>query len=278
MRLSRLTALLATFVVLFAGSMNAQQQQQAAKRKRLLVIGESKGFQHDSVSYAMAKLLNWGKETGLWDTYLRTDTQLITKKKLNGNAKNLDYFDAVAFYTTGELPMDEEQKTALMSFIKADGKGFVGMHSAPDTFYKWAEYGEMLGGWFDGHPWNTFEAPIIVEDRQHPATRHMPPSFTIRDEIYQLKNWSRDKVRVLMRLDESKLDLNVKNVKREDKDWAVTWTKSYGTGRVFYTSLGHVDESYDNPLIKQMFIEAIKWTLGLTEADTNSHPKTTATN
>src|SRR5690554_6106762 len=122
MRLSRFTALLAATGILFAGSLQAQQQ-----RKRLLVIGESKGFQHDSISYAMASLLNWGKETGLWDTFIRTDTQLITKEKLRGNAKNLDYFDAVAFYTTGELPMNEEQKAALMSFIKEDGKGFIGM-------------------------------------------------------------------------------------------------------------------------------------------------------
>jgi type 1 glutamine amidotransferase len=106
----------------------------------------------------------------------------------------------------------------------------------------------------------------------------MPASFTIRDEIYQAKSWSREKVRVLMRLDETKLNMNVKNVKREDKDWAVAWTKTYGKGRVFYTTLGHLDEVYDNPLVKQMYIEAVKWALGLTEAHTNSHPKPAASN
>ena len=74
-------------------------------RKRLLVIAESKGWQHDSISHAMATLERLGKETGIWDTYLRTDTQLVTKKKPTGlNIKNLDYFDAVAFFTTGLHP------------------------------------------------------------------------------------------------------------------------------------------------------------------------------
>ena len=78
------------------------------------------------------------------------------------------------FYTTGELDMNDEQKKDLMSFIKDDGKGFIGVHSATDTFYQWPEYGEMIGGWFDQHPWGTFDAPILVEDKNFPATKHMP--------------------------------------------------------------------------------------------------------
>ncbi len=143
--------------------------QAQTKKKRLLAIGASKGFQHDSISQAMGTLWKLGQETGLWDTYIRTDTQLITKKKLTGNAKNIDYFDAVFFYTTGELDLDDEQKAALLSFVRDDGKGFLGGHSAPDCLYKWPEYGEMLGGYFDQHPWNTFPAPILVEDRGIPA-------------------------------------------------------------------------------------------------------------
>jgi type 1 glutamine amidotransferase len=273
MGILRFTGIVAA-AALLAGSMCAQGQgQQQPRRKRVLVIGEVKGFQHDSVSYAMAKVWNWGKETGLWDTYLRSDSQLVTKEKLKGNAKNLDYFDAVVFYTTGELPMNDEQKAALLSFVKEDGKGFIGIHSATDTFYQWPEYGEMIGGWFDLHPWNTFEAPILVEDKDHPATKHMPNSFTMRDEIYQFKAYSRDKVRVLMRLDEKKLDLKNKNVRRTDQDFAVTWVKNYGKGRVFYSTLGHVEEAYENPLVKQMYVEGIKWALGLAEGHTNPHPK-----
>jgi type 1 glutamine amidotransferase len=248
------------------------QQATGAKRKKVLAIGQVKGFQHDSVSHALASIERWGKESGLWDTYIRTDTQLITKKKLEGNAKNLDFFDAVIFYTTGELDMDAQQKADLLAFVR-DGKGFVGVHSATDTFYNWPEYGEMIGGYFDKHPWNTFQAPIIVEDRDHPTTSHLSKTMVVHDEIYQFKNYSRDKVRVLMRLDENKIDLQNKNVVRTDKDFAVSWVKSYGKGRVFYSTLGHREEVYELPEVKQMYVEAIKWVMGMTEGGTTPHPK-----
>ena len=127
-------------------SLSAGLYGQAPAKKKVLCIGQVKGFQHDSVTYGLASIWKWGQETGLYDTYIRTDCELITKKKLSNNAKNLDWFDAVVFYTTGELDMDESQKADLLSFVRDDGKGFVGVHSAPDTFYKWPEYGEMIGG------------------------------------------------------------------------------------------------------------------------------------
>ena len=77
--------------------------QAPPRKKKLLAIGAVAGFQHDSVSNGLATMWKIGHDTGLWDTYIRTDTQLITKKKLDGNAKNLDYFDAIYLYTTGEL-------------------------------------------------------------------------------------------------------------------------------------------------------------------------------
>ncbi len=123
----------------------AQTPPTAPKKKKLLAIGAVSGFQHDTVSNGLATMWQIGHDTGLWDTYIRTDTQLITKKKIPaGNAKNLDYFDAIYMYTTGELPMDDEQKAALLSFVHDDGKGIIGGHSAIDTFYKWPEYGEMM--------------------------------------------------------------------------------------------------------------------------------------
>ena len=84
----------------------------------------------------------------------RTDTELLTKGKAGPNGKNLNYFDALVFAsTTGELDLNDQQKKDMMSFIHDDGKGFVGVHAALDTNYKWPEYGEMIGGWFDQHPW-----------------------------------------------------------------------------------------------------------------------------
>jgi type 1 glutamine amidotransferase len=241
--------------------------------KHVLIIGQTKGYEHDSISPAMAAIYNLGKESGLWDTTLRTDTELLTKKDLKNNAKNLNYFDVLIFAsTTGELEMDASQKQDMLSFIKEDGKGFVGIHAALDTNYTWPEYGVMIGGWFDQHPWMTFNAPIINEDPDFPAVRHLPKAFVKYDEIYQPKNWSRSEVNVLLSLDPTKLDYaNNPRIHREDHDFPVAWSKMYGKGRVFYSTLGHTEESWDDPDIRTMYFEAIKWALGMTEGSTSSH-------
>ena len=104
--------------------------------------------------------------------------------------------------------------------------------------------------------------------------RHFPASFVKNDEIYQAKAWARDKVNVLLRLDETKLKIDGnKRVKRDDRDFAVAWAKMYGKGRVFYSTLGHTNESWSDPAVKTMYFEAIKWALGMTEGSTQSHPR-----
>ncbi|MFZ0956765.1 MAG: ThuA domain-containing protein [Candidatus Sulfotelmatobacter sp.] len=241
-------------------------------KKHLLVIGEEKGYRHEAVSHAMATIERLGTETGLWDTTLRTDTEVLTKKKLEYNAKDLNDFDAVLFYTGGDLEMDAQQKADFISFIHDDGKGFIGVHSAAITFVDWPEYGDMIGGYYDEHPWLTFDAPIIVEDPSFPGMQQWPHAFVLRDEIYQMRNYSRDKLRVLMRLDVSKLDMKNKNVRRTDGDFAVTWAKMYGKGRVYYTTLGHVKENWDKPEFQQMITEAIAWAMGLENADVTPRP------
>ena len=254
--------------LVFAVSLAAQQP-----KKRLLFIGESKGWQHESISDAAATLWKLGHLSGLWETVIRTDCQLITKKKLDLHATNLDTFDAVAFFTTGELDMDDSQKADLLSFVHDDGKGFIAIHSATDTFYKWPAYGDMVGGYFDEHPWMTFEAPLIVEDPKFPGMRHLKKAFTMRDEIYQIKDFSREKVRVLLRLDESKLDLKNPKVHRTDGDFAVMWARTYGKGRVLYDGLGHVEAVWDRPDIQKMYVEQVKWIMGLEPGDAMPRPR-----
>ncbi len=258
--------------VLLAVSTISAAQSAPSTKKHLLVLGEEKGYRHEAVSHAMATIERLGNETGLWDTTIRTDTEVLTKKKLEYNAKNLNDFDAVLFYTGGELPMDASQKADLLSFIHDDGKGFIGVHSATITFTEWPEYGEMIGGYFDEHPWGTFDAPILVEDPNFPGMQQWTRSFVLNDEIYQLRNYSRDKVRVLMRLDPSKLDLSNPKVHRTDRDFAVTWARMYGKGRVYYSNLGHVKENWDDRKIQQMYVEGIKWALGLVNADATPRP------
>jgi len=266
LRAASCLVLLAAVVVL------AAQTPSAPPRKQLLAIGEEKGYRHEAVSHALATIERLGRESGLWDTVIRTDTEALTKNKLEYNAKNLNSFDAVLFYTGGTLEMDDRQKADFLSFIHDDGKGFIGIHSATITFTKWPEYGEMIGGYYDEHPWGTFDAPIVVEDPDFPGMSQWPRAFTIRDEIYQIKNFSRDDRRVLMRLDSSKLDLSNPRVHRTDKDFAVAWAKMYGKGRVYYSTLGHVEENWDKPEFQTMFREAIKWALGLVDANIAPRP------
>jgi len=257
---------------IFLCGLSVAQSSSGWPKKHLLVLGEEKGYRHEAVSHAMATIERLGMQTGLWDTTIRTDTEVLTKKKLEYNAKNLNNFDAVLFYTGGELEMDAQQKSDFISFIRDDGKGFIGVHSAAITFADWPEYIDMIGGFYDEHPWLTFDAPIIVEDRGFPGTQAFPRAFVLHDEIYQMKDYARDKVRVLMRLDAGKLDLKNKQVHRTDGDFAVTWAKTYGKGRVYYTSLGHVESNWDKPEFQQMMVEAIKWALRLKNADVTSRP------
>ena len=111
-----------------SGTLLAQSLEKP--KRNLLFIGQAKGYQHESISTAMATLHNLGRSSGLWNTYLRTDCTAITKKPLKWEAKNLDAFDAVVFFTDGDLDMDASQKADLLYFVRDDGKGFIGIHSA----------------------------------------------------------------------------------------------------------------------------------------------------
>jgi uncharacterized protein len=269
--------LLALVAAVFFGFFSLHAAQTPATsatppKKHLLFIGEEHGYRHESVSHAMATIERLGRETGYWDTTLRTDTEALTKKKLEYNAKSLNDFDAVMFFTGGTLGMDPQQKADFISFIHDEGKGFIGVHSAAITFTDWPEYGDMIGGYFDEHPWGTFDAPIIVEDPNFPGVSVFPHEFVLRDEIYQLRNYSRSNVRVLMRLDTTKLDLTNPRVHRKDDDFAVAYAKMYGNGRVFYSTLGHPAENWDDPRIQKMYTEAIRWATRQVDADITSRP------
>jgi hypothetical protein len=166
-------------------------------------------------------------------------------------------FDALLFATTGELPISDEDKQALLAFVRS-GKGFIGVHNATDTFYQFEAYGEMLGGYFNGHPWNQ-EALFVVEDAHHPSTRHLPPAFRVKEEIYTHRNWSRDRTHVLISLDNNSVDLSKGN--REDHDYALVWCHPYGEGRVFYTGFGHYPETWRQGWFQQHLLGGILWAL-----------------
>ena len=153
-----------------------------------------------------------------------------------------------------------------MDHVKG-GAGFVGIHSATDTFYEWAEYGEMIGGYFDGHPW-TAGTPVSVKvepgREKHPLVAHLGGrNMEFKEEIYQLKDpYDSKKVKMLLRLDTERSTKAEKGIKRTDGDFGIAWVKPWGKGRVFYCSLGHNDHIYWTPEVLEHYLAGIQWALG----------------
>ncbi|HEV3214891.1 MAG TPA: ThuA domain-containing protein [Vicinamibacterales bacterium] len=251
----------------------------ARQRKVVLAWADTRNgiAQHDSVSHALATIERLGYESGAYDTYIRTDSNIISKHPLMTTGQpasggpSLASVDAIFFLGHREVELTPEQRADLLSFVKDDGKGFVAAHTATTAFLSWPEFGEMLGGQYDDHPWGSTSGTIVNEDPNFPATRHFPATFPFSDEFYQTKSYSRDKIRVLLRLDMAKMPANP-GVHRTDGDFPLAWAKMYGKGRVFYSSLGHAAGTWDNPDVYHMYFEALKWSLGLTDADVTPRP------
>ena len=258
---------------------SAPPQAQPARKRVLAWADVRNGYQHDSISHAIATIERLGRASGAYDTFIRTDSQLITKHPITFpagtgiasgeqfNVRNLNDFDAIFFFGVREIELSPEQRADLLSFVKDDGKGFVAAHSAATAFFSWPEFGEMLGGRFDEHPWGIADGTVVVDDPAFPAMRHLPRTKVFHDELYQIKDFSRDKIRVLAHLDASALDLAKPLVHRKDGDFPAAWARTYGRGRVFYSILGHEADDWDNPAIATMYYEAMRWALGLVDGD-----------
>jgi uncharacterized protein (TIGR03437 family) len=231
----------------------------SAAPRRVLYVTHTAGFRHDSILVSRQVLEEFPlRSGGVLDVVSTEDLSLIS-------AESLRNFDVVFFFTTGELALSDRQKQDLLAFVR-DGKGFGGVHSATDTLYNWPEYGELIGAYFDGHPWAQ-EVSIDVEDPDHPSMRGLAPSFRVADEIYQFRNFSRDRVRVLMTLDTRTVDLGHPDVKRTDGDFALAWCRNYGRGRVFYTALGHPQEIWRDRNFQAMLLNALLWLAGEVPGD-----------
>jgi type 1 glutamine amidotransferase len=219
---------------------------------QLLYVTQSCGYRHEVLPYSQEVMAKIGAESGAFNATCTDDVATV-------DWNNLDRFDAIAFCTTGELPIPEEGRENLLRFVKG-GKAFIGLHNATDTFYKWEPYGEMVGGYFNGHPWHE-EVGVIVEDRNHPSTRHLGETFRIHDEIYTHRNWSRQQTHVLMRLDNSSVDISKAKGVRDDEDVALAWCHPYGEGRVFYTALGHGMPTWTDARFHQHLVGGIQWAM-----------------
>lgn len=217
----------------------------------ILMLRHSAGFEHSYLPDAEVALKQLGQDNG-WQVNTTHRCELIT-------AENLEKLDMLIFATTGNLAFDDAQKQALLDFVRG-GKAFFGIHNATDTCYDWPEYGEMLGGYFAGHPWHQ-EVNVIVEDTNHPATRMLGDSFKVVDEIYTYRNWDRSTTHVLMHLDNSSVDISKGN--RDDNDYALGWCHTYGQGRVMYTAFGHPDVLWHQEWFLEHIAGCIRWAGGL---------------
>ncbi len=250
-----------------------------AGRKVVLAWADTRNgiAQHDSVSHALATIERLGYESGFWDTYIRTDSNIVayqpkmTTGQPASGGPNLATADAIFFMGHREIALDDQQRADLLKFVHDDGKGFVAAHVGLTALMSWPEFGEMLGGQFQDHPYGSVAGTVINEDPTFPATRHFPLTFNLTDEFYQAKGFSRDKSRVLLRLDTSKLPPN-QNLLSKDGDFPLAWAKMYGQGRVFYGSFAHDSKTWDNPDIYHMYFEAIRWALKLTDGDATPRP------
>lgn len=221
---------------------------------RVLFLTHSAGFMHDVVrrekpellSFAEAQLTGFGK-----DRIAVECTQDCGRIR----ASELARFDAVMFYTTGELPIPDAQRKEFIDWIRA-GHAFIGVHCATDTLYQYEPYQAIIGGAFDGHPWHE-KVRVNCEDTAHPATAHLGKQFEIVDEIYQFRNYERKPLSVLLSLDTTSIDAS--KGKRADKDYALSWTRPVEKGRLFYTALGHRPEVWEDPRFQQHLLGGIEW-------------------
>jgi type 1 glutamine amidotransferase len=226
---------------------------------RILFLTQSSGYVHDVVRRPAGGGLSLA-ERALLDACMGRHRCEATQDASSINAAALAELDAIVLYTTGELPISVEGRGALLDWVRAGG-AFVGVHSATDTLYAWPEYGDLVGAYFDGHPWHQ-AVRVTVEDPTHPSTRHLGASFEVTDEIYQFKAWRREDVRVLLSLDVSSVDPTAEGVHRTDGDFALAWCKPYGEGRVFYTALGHRPEVWADARFLDHLMGGIDWALG----------------
>jgi type 1 glutamine amidotransferase len=114
--------------------------------ERILYFTCSAGYRHEVIPLSKAILTQLGRDSGAFEVTASEDTSEFSNE-------NLERYAAVMFYTSGELPMSGGQKTALLNFVHS-GRGFIGVHSATDTFYTWPDYLDLVGGYFNGHPWH----------------------------------------------------------------------------------------------------------------------------
>ena len=272
--------------LLLAGGASAAAQEgrgggrgsQPRVRKALLAWADTSNgqAQHAFTSHALAVVERLGYDSGLWDTFIRTDSHIIFNQaqKTDGTpasgGPSLSNVDGIFFLGHRDVPITDQQKAELLAFVRG-GKGFVAAHTGLTAFESWPEFGEMLGATYGGH---LYTGPGRDGQRAAVASRSSSTgaarSTTATSSIVAnglVARQGRRAAAVRSGQRARRPDLPA------DGDFPLVWTKTYGQGRVVYSSLSHSTEAWDIRNLQLMMFEAIKWSLGLTDAPVQPHPK-----
>ncbi len=256
-----------------------------AKTKRILFFSKSSGYEHsvikktnDLPSFAENILKELGAKNNIEFTFTK-DGRLFTPE-------NLAKYDAFFFYTTGDLteegkdknpPMSVEGKAAFLDAIKK-GKGFIGTHSATDTFHSPGnkEHGEarykddgeyadpyikMIGAEFIKHG-SQQTSQMICADKKFPGLSAVKSDFAPMEEWYSLKDFATN-LHVLLIQETAGMKGNV----YQRPPYPATWARMHGKGRVFYTSMGHREDVWTNPVFQEVLAGGINWAVRNVDAD-----------
>jgi uncharacterized protein len=263
----------------------AWSDDSAALRRKLLFFTKSSGYEHSAIKRKSPDVLSHAERI-VTDLGAKQNFEVTcTKDGRIFTSETLPDFDAFMFYTTGDLtepgtdknpPMSADGKQAFLNLIKA-GKGFVGTHSAADTFHspgnkdhvpaRFVQDGEnidpyvaMLGAEFIVHGAQQ-KAMMKVADKDFPGMKAAGDGFEMLEEWYTLKDHAKN-LHVLL-IQEPGLKGNM----YDRPAFPATWAREHGKGRVFYTSMGHREEVWLNPIFQSILLGGISWAFGNVKAD-----------
>jgi type 1 glutamine amidotransferase len=260
-----------------AGAMAAAGAQPKGGTKKVLFFTKSSGFQHsviarkgDEPAHAEKILSDIGKENG-FEVKASKDGRLFEPDQIGE-------WDVFVFQTTGNLSTPGTDKTppisaagekALYDAVRG-GKGFMGMHCATDTFGQHRKQGaddpyiQMIGGEFNGHgAQQPSKIEITAPDFPGVSTGFGKEgkSFTITDEWYALRYLPEDMHVIMYQVTEG-----MKGNMYQRPNFPMTWARAFGKGRVFYTSMGHREDVWANPMYQSLLLGALGWASGRVEA------------
>jgi type 1 glutamine amidotransferase len=215
----------------------------AAPLTRVLVFSRTAGFRHDSIPAGIAAIRQLGTQNG-FAVDATEDASAFT-------AANLAQYQAVVWLSTTGDVLNATQQAAFEAYVSGGG-GYVGVHAAADTEYDWPWYGGCAGAYFASHPAQQ-QASLIVEDRTNDSTAHLPATWSRFDEWYNYRTNPRGAVNVLIRLDESSYSGGTMGA-----DHPITWWHDVGSGRAWYTGLGHTIESYSETAFTRLLLGGIR--------------------